>query len=397
MYKRVNSIRKMLTQVVLAAGLLGLLDALPAAGQAAGQEAPPGPAATPVAEKSAAAAEMGLFGGKVVIHGFLSQAYAFSNGNQILGIPKQGTTDYNTAALQVRADMTTDDTFAIQLSHQRVGLSPVGKTLPEVAVEWLFYEHRFGNSSLKVGRVKVPYGIYNEVRAVGTVLPLYRPARDFYGSGAFTTETVDGALVSHNFELGKSWSLSGDLYYGNWTLFDTFQNELRATKSIGTQFFLDTPLSGVRLGLGTLRFDASASRPVETTPATFWHEVHGSIQGTFGRVDGEVEYKKQKADLSSGKTTYDMAVFYARIGVHLTDKWILHGQYEIFKVRLRDYPQLGNFDYDQDHMLALAYKPRLDLAVKAEYHWNGGHSIEPDVPASSVKTSYGILSVSASF
>ena len=395
MYQRVNSVQKALRQVALVAGLLALLDALPVAGQAA----PAVPADAPAAEQPAPAEGMNLFGAKVVIHGFLSQAYAFSNGSQILGIPKQGTTDYNTAALQVRADMTTDDTFAIQLSHERVGLSPVGKTLPEVAVEWLFYEHHFGNSSLKVGRVKVPYGIYNEVRAVGTVLPFYRTARDFYGSGAFTTETVDGALVSHDFDLGKSWSLSGDLYYGNWTLFDTGQNEIRATKSIGTQVFLDTPISGLRLGLGTLRFDASTSTPVPTTPATFWHDVHGSIQETFGRVDGEVEYKNQKADLPSGRTIYDITAAYARIGVHLTEKWILNGQYEIFKLQLGDYPQLGNFNYDQDKTLALAYKPRLDLVVKAEYHWNRGYFLEPqgNVFGPSTKTSYGILSLSASF
>jgi len=395
MYTRVNAIQRTLLPAVLAACFLAFLDTLPAAGQ----EAAAAPAGAPAAEQPAPAEGMGLFGAKIAIHGFLSQAYAFSNGNQILGIPKQGTTDYHTAALQVRADMTTDDTFSIQLSHERVGLSPVGKTLPEVAVELLFYEHRFGDSSIKLGRVEVPYGIYNEVRAVGTVLPLYRPARDFYGSGAFTTLTVDGALVSHNFDFGKGWNLSGDLYYGNWRLFDTDQNGITVSKALGTQLFLDTPISGLRLGLGSLRFDASASMPVETTPATFWRETHCSIQGAFGRVEGEVEYKKERADLTSGRTVYDIKVGYARVGVHLTDKWILHGQYEFFKLGLSDFPQLGSLNYDQDKVLALAYKPRLDLVIKAEYHWNKGYFIEPggNIFGPKTKTSYGILSLSASF
>jgi hypothetical protein len=350
-------------------------------------------------EPPAASGEMGLFGAKIAIHGYLSQAYAFSDGNQIVGIPKQGTADYRTAALQIRADMTADDTFAIQLSHERDSMSPVQKTLPEVAVEWLFYEHRFGNSSIKVGRVKVPYGIYNEVRAVGTVLPLYRTARDFYGNGAFTTETVDGALVSHTFDLGKGWSLDGDVYYGNWNLYDSNQNAISASKSFGSQFFLETPISGLRLGLGTLRFDGSASAPVATTPATYWNEIHGSVQGTFGRVDAEVEAKTQKADLGSGKNLYDIKVAYARLGVHLSEKWLLHGQYEIFQLKLGELPQLGRIDFDQDNTLALAYKPRLDLVIKAEYHWNKGYFLEPgaDVFGPKQKTGYGILSLSTSF
>ena len=48
--------------------------------------------------------------------------------------------------------------------------SPFQVFQPDVALDWLFYEHRFADGAVKVGRVKIPFGIYNEVRDVGTLL-----------------------------------------------------------------------------------------------------------------------------------------------------------------------------------------------------------------------------------
>jgi len=331
---------------------------------------------------------------KVTFHGYLSQAYAFSDGNQILGIPKAGTLDYQTAALQVRADITAADSFAVQLSHERNGLSPAQKVSPDVKLDWIFYEHQFGDSAIKVGRVKVPIGIYNEVRDVGTILPFYRPARDFYGEGTYATETVDGALVSHRFRLGGGWDLNGDVYYGNWSLFDSHQNEVKVSKSLGTQFFLDTPVSGLRFGVGALRFDASAN---PTTPAAYWHDFHASVQATFGRVEGEVEYKDETAELLTGKTLYGIKTGYARLGVHLTDKLMANAQFERFQLAIAALKKPT--DYDRDDILGLSYRFRAEVVLKAEYHWNEGYFLEPppNILGPKAKTQYGILSLSASF
>jgi hypothetical protein len=359
----------------------------PARGQEPAPEAPAAADASDQGESS--------FLSKVSIHGFLSQAYAFSDGRQILGIPDQGTFDYRTAALLIRADISPDDVFSIQLSHERNGLSPLQKTQEDVKLDWAFYEHRFGKSAVKVGRVKVPYGIYNEVRDVGTVLPLYRAPRDVYGEGSFTTETVDGILVSHRFDMSQSWALSADLYYGNWSFVDTSGAVSRVEKTFGGQIFLDTPIPGLRVGAGFQNFDASA---VPARAATRWKDVHASIQGTFGRVEADVEYKRTDADLQkTGKLLYGIETGYARLGFRVTDKLTVHAQVEQFKLELA---QLHiKRDYDMEKVLALTYKFRTDLVLKSEYHWNEGYfldvSVSPLGPA--VKTNYGILSLSTSF
>jgi hypothetical protein len=373
---------------------LGCLASLGAPAWGQQSAADPASTATPKNPDAKAESTDTSFLSKVTFHGYLSQAYAKSDGNQILGIPKAGTLDYDTAALQVRADMTAADSFAVKFRHERNGLSPAQKTVPDVALDWVFYEHQFGDSAVRVGRVKVPLGIYNEVRDVGTILPFYRPARDFYGQGAYSTETVDGALVSHRFRLGSGWDLNGDVYYGNWNLFDSHQNEVKVSKSLGTQFFLETPVSGLRFGLGALRFDASAN---PTTPAAYWHDVHGSVQATFGRVEGEVEYQDETAELLSGKTLYGIKSGYARVGVHLTDKLMANGQYERFQLAIAALKKPT--DYDKDEILGLSYRYRSDVVLKAEYHWNTGYFLDtpPSILGPVAKTQYGLLSLSASF
>jgi hypothetical protein len=123
---------------------------------------------------------------KLFVHGYLTQAYARTNEHQLIGINDEGTTDYRMAALQFRYAITTNDNFVIQFSHERIGDSPVMQFKNDVELDWVFYEHRFNDAtSVKVGKVQIPMGIYNEIRDVGTILPFYRPIFSFYFEGAY--------------------------------------------------------------------------------------------------------------------------------------------------------------------------------------------------------------------
>ena len=77
------------------------------------------------------------------VHGFLTQAFAISDGNQILGIDKDGTTDYRNLALQFRYDMNDQSNVVIQFEHRRMGESPVLKLQQDVELDWGFFEYRF--------------------------------------------------------------------------------------------------------------------------------------------------------------------------------------------------------------------------------------------------------------
>jgi hypothetical protein len=381
--------------VMLAAALclLSGLFVLPGIRSAAAQAVPPGAtvASQPDGSKEDDEAKDGL---KITLNGYLSQAYAISDGNQVSGIPKQGTADYRTAAVQMRVDMTPQDTFSVKLRHERIGESPFQAFQPDVALDWIFYEHKFGDSAVKVGRVKIPFGLFNEVRDVGTLLPFYRAPTDFYGAGSFTTQTIDGALVNHAFNLGGGWRLDGDLYYGNWEFVASESEGVfksKARNSLGAEMWLETPLPGLRIGVGGMTYTVVKEEAggTVTTPSKSYHV---SVEERLGRLVTHVEYKYRHtadAKINSG---------YVHLGFLLTDRLTVNGQAERYHTVIAELPD--GKDQDDDRALGLNYAFRTDLVLKLEHHWNRGFNTE--VPASGLfgprqKTRYGILSLSTSF
>lgn len=327
---------------------------------------------------------------KITMHGFLTQAYAQSDGHQFLGIPEEGTSDYRTAALQIRADVSASDIFVVQLSHERFGQSSVQDLKEDVEVDWLFYEHRFEKSSVKVGRVQIPFGIYNEVKDVGTLLPFYRPSHNIYGEAAYSSETVDGIVLSHAFDLGGGWGLDADLHYGSWQFIERdFEGAYVASEvedSLGAELWLDTPVSGLRVGAGAMQYEidsfAAGSR---------WRAYHVSLSGEFDRFAVHAELKN--VDIGGG----DVYLGYIHLGFHLTDRLTLNAQRDGFDFKVGGFERLH---VDEDNALGVSFAWRPAVLLKAEHHWNEGNFWLEDVPqfgAPIQETRYWILSLSTSF
>jgi hypothetical protein len=328
-------------------------------------------------------------GPKITLHGYLTQAYAQSDGHQFLGITEDGTADYRTAALQIRADITPDDTFVLQLDHERIGESQVQTLKDDVGVDWLFYEHRFGSSAVKVGRIQIPFGIYNEVRDVGTLLPFYRPPHNFYGEAAYSSETIDGIVLSHRRAFGN-WGLDVDLHFGDWKFIErTIDNSYvtdEVDDSLGLELWLDTPISGLRIGAGGMQYQIS-----QPTGEAEWKAYHVSVAGEFDRFAVHAENKW--VDLGKG---FLVDIRYLHLGVNVTDKIVLNGQLEEFYVDIDGFPRAKG---DEDLAFGVNYAFRPDLVLKAEHHSNEGRLWLEDLTpfGPNVDTKYWILSLSTSF
>jgi hypothetical protein len=344
------------------------------------------------AQEDPAPAEEAPTGPKITIHGFLTQAYGQSDGHQFLGINEDGTADYRTAAVQIRADISRDDAFVVQFSHERFGDSRVKDIKEEVELDWIFYERRFGSSAVKVGRVQIPFGIYNEVRDVGTLIPFYRPSHNFYGEAAFSSETIDGIVLSHALRLGDRWGLEADVHYGDWE-FTTKNfaggtyNVLDVDDSIGAELWLETPISGLRVGTGAMQFHLR-----QPTGEQEWKTWHGSLAGDFDRFAFHAEYKS--VDISTGTAEAG----YAHLGVNLTEKLTLNAQQDLLYLETRTLPRRTKLD--DEKIAGLAYAVHPGLVLKAEHHWSEGSFWLEDVPAfgvAGVKTRYWLASLSTSF
>lgn len=369
--------------------LLGCVVVLVTTGMAGAQEDP-----VPVAEVAdEEAADEEVASPKITVHGFLTQAYAASNGNQIAGISEEGTADYRSAALQVRADLTDRDAFVVQLSHERLGKSPIMGFREGVELDWIFYERRFGDrSAVKVGRVQIPFGIYNEVRDVGTILPFFRPSLDFYGEGSFNSETVDGLVLSHSFSPWGSWSLDADVHYGNFEFVasdDSFYlNEVKDSR--GFELWLQTPLPGLRIGAGGMRMDVRDTQ-LPSNPYVPWSVYHISVAGKFGRLSTNAEYSYWDEGPWIWETTY------VHLGYAVTDKVTVNGQVDWANLSVEGY---FDGEADNDKIFGLNYEVRSNLVLKAEHHWNKGYYVESplaDILAPPLKTRFWILSLATSF
>jgi hypothetical protein len=342
---------------------------------------------------------------RLAIHGYLSQAYARSSAHPLLGIPTDGTADYRTAALQLRYALTSKDNFVIQLSHERFGESPFAGAKDDVELDWVFYERRFSDAtSLRVGKVQIPLGIYNEIRDVGTLLPLYRPPFNFYGEGAFTSETVDGFVLSHTFAAGESWSFDADLNYGGWDILEVSPDsnavsEGRASDQVGVQVWASTPLPGLRVGGGVARFELRDELLAGGTATEARREWNLGIAGSFDRVLARAEYLF--VDFPPG----DYRAWYGQLGVRCGEHLQLVAQGDFSRLHFATSPFPGVtvvFDrsFQKDLALAAGWYFRSNLVAKLEAHRAEGYRVDEMInvftePAR--KSRYYIASLSTSF
>ena len=337
---------------------------------------------------------------KVSFHGYLTQGWGKSNGVAFYGLSGDASTDFRYAALQLRYLPTDNDQFVVQLNHRRLGRSHITDFESDVSLNWAFYQHAFKSATtVKIGRMPIPRGIYNELRAVGVSLPMYRPPVVLYDEGAYYSETIDGAMVSHTFNESSPWSLESTVYIGGWRslAYDTWSPEysiqrVRAENALGTQLWLNTPADGVRLGAAVQRHNDRYDDGTEMEIKEYHASVDATRERWFVRAEGQLQ------DWSASDELY---VGYVQASVKPTEKFGITGEVQ----RSRDTDVLygdGNlpssFEWHRSDGIGVSYAFNPSLVFKLEHHWDRGIQVEqPANPMSPPRFRYVIASLSASF
>jgi hypothetical protein len=335
--------------------------------------------------------------GRLALHGYITQAYAASEGGMFLGAPEGGSTNYGNAALQFRFAATAKENVTLQLSHRRLGDSPLTVGEDEVRVDWAFYGRRFGDFDVKIGRVAIPAGIYNEIRDVGVLLPLYRAPFNFYLEGAYTSETVDGAVASYVIGAGRPWSLEVSAFGGTWNIADRLQDDsvyvtrsTRATNGFGGQTWLNTPVEGLRVGVGASRYQTEVA-----TVGGRWSEWHASFDMSLDRLTAQSEIRRIRFPNGG----YDARYVY--LGLRPVQKLTLHGMVDVADVNLVLGPMAFDIDWNSEYTVGASYAFAPNFVLKLEGHRAMGY--QADLPARDPTSSpaalvkYALVSVSTSF
>jgi hypothetical protein len=343
---------------------------------------------------------------KLSIHGYITQGAAKADTGVVIGIPKDGTTDYRRVALLLRYAATANDRFVLQIAQRRLGDSPSDQFEENVKIDWAFYERQLtGTTRLRVGRVPLPLGIYNEIRYVGTLLPFYRAPYDIYSDGTFTSETVDGLELMQTVWPSSPWRLELKAFGGSYTLIQaasfpdstgTLQYHIgqeRAEDVVGGQGWLSTPLVGLRVGFGGQRYTSKGGPfggPNDKEAVETWQ---ASVDETsdWGQIRGEYRYLKAGG--------FHIHAFYVQAGARVWGPFHVNGQFEYEHFDDTELVNPVHTAQDRDRAVGVSCFVSSSLVVKLEGHFTRGHNLEDPVARNSplIDNRYGIASLSMSF
>jgi len=355
------------------------------------------------------------------IHGYLNQAFAVSDGNQIFGIPKDGTSDYRNLALQFRYDIDEKSNFVIQFSHKRAGLTPLMALEQDVKLDWAHFEYFITeNFSTKIGKIQLPFGFYNEFRDVGVLIPFYSLSFSPYGESNYMSETLDGISFHYKWDIFESWVLNCSIYGGHWNLLE-WQPALNSflqpsvaniaiENGVGGQVQVETPVDGWQIGTGG-QFITPDGGMMFGENALLGKDISVLLYYLFSRYDHHSFFLHSElltADLS--KVTLKLIMTNSQIGIHILNNLDINFQF--------DYTKLNNFEipvqfsaiagtssrdivFNTDYAIGLKYKLTSNFVIKSEIHWNEGFLVEDQIfnflLSDPLKTKYAIFSIATSF
>lgn len=156
------------------------------------------------------------------VHGFLSQGYILSEGNDYYGDSTAGSFEYYEAGLNGTLKLLPDLLLSAQLLLRDAGpTDDGGPRLDYAFADYRFLSGEAGNLGLRAGRVKNSFGLFNETRDVvftrpGILLPL---SVYFESQGArtllFSSDGVQAYgglnLGSHYFSLAATYAPDHEL------------------------------------------------------------------------------------------------------------------------------------------------------------------------------------------
>lgn len=214
----------------------------------------------------------------VQTHGFISQGFLKSERNNVFEGTKDGTFQFNEFGVTFLTDLFEQLHAGIQLFSRDLG--DLGNN--EVTLDWAFGDYRWRDwLGIRLGKIKIPYGFYNETRDVDMFrTSIFLPSSVYYegerdklntliGGGLYGNVSAGsfGAL-SYHFQIGDAnvESGSGDVKYA--------QNENSAVTEmqIDRQYTADleweTPLEGLKLGAFAMQSDLTITTSTTTATTT---------------------------------------------------------------------------------------------------------------------------------
>ena len=103
---------------------------------------------------------------EVDVHGFISQGYLKTDRNNFLAETKRGTWEFSEIGINFSTDVTDDLHMGLQIFARDLG--SLGNL--NLELDWAFGDYTISDSlGIRIGRIKIPYGLYGETQDVDMV------------------------------------------------------------------------------------------------------------------------------------------------------------------------------------------------------------------------------------
>lgn len=297
----------------------------------------------------------------VNIHGFLSQGWIKTSGNNVIKDSRDGSFQLDEIGINFSKELTDKLRVGIQLFAKDYG--EVGNN--EIEIDWAYGDYHFKDwLGFRVGKVKAPHGLYNETRDVDMVRTfIFLPQSIYPEVIRDVALAVTGAGVYGSLDLNKAGSLSYQFAYGTHEIdsserkiqsfldlsagnVDVTENDFIAVdyKYSGSLVW-DTPLDGLRLSgtIGDMPFTSQSHAKADFPPIfslgdiaehtfkKFEQKVY-SAEYTWNDLVLAAEYMETEKDfqvvipLDTVPSLIESEGYYVSLSYRFTD-WFAFGTY----------------------------------------------------------------------
>lgn len=328
------------------------------------------------------------------VHGFASQGYFLSSENNLYGKSSKphGALGLTEAGINISLRPTNSVRLAAQGIYRHAGAMGESAQIDYALLDWTFLEHEDLRMGLRLGRIKNPFGFYNETRDV-----------------AFTRPSI--TLPSIYYERSRNMLLSADgaqLYANNTTPAGNFSFQLNVGE-------LSNDLKELKIAILSVDTPGHLENKPSFIGKLGYENTSGSTRLAFSYADADMEYKPGSGDfLDSGDLNFKIFLFSAQqnigaftlTGEYLrqenifenfgpfypkatptSESYYIQGDYH-FNNRFKGYTRydalfLNKDDrtgkhyppnipsstaFTKDYMLGLQWNPSSQWIVQAEYH-----------------------------
>jgi len=294
----------------------------------------------------------------VDMHGFISQGFLKSTGNNIFGMSKDGSFKFNEMGLTLSSNPIENLHLGIQLIYRDL-TDPQSR----VRLDWAYGGYSFRDwLGLRTGIMKIPFGLYNEIRDVDNLRTfVFLPQSVYNENWRDTFNSIEGVGLYGNFTIPYLGDLSYQLQTGKINI--PPDGRLAKESSLGlidiqeidvdlsniVHLSWETPLDGLILKYSWLDMDFTEKSTNHYFPnesvSPYWDTdiFTYSIQYSIGNLVASAEY-----------TTYDFNVQNFTVNIPTgnpampivpatIDPLVGEGYYGALTYRFTNWLQLGTY------------------------------------------------------